>query len=100
MEVTANKYAYVLLLGKIVSVTSQICYAAICFPSRYLDTGPPLWASGQSSLLQIKRSGFDSRQYQIFWEVVGQERGPLSLESTTEELQGSESSEHLLVYLT
>jgi hypothetical protein len=31
-------------------------------------------------------SGFDSRRYQIFWEVVGLERGPLSLVSTTEEL--------------
>jgi hypothetical protein len=29
---------------------------------------------------------FDSRRYQIFWEVVGLERGPLSLVSTTEEL--------------
>jgi hypothetical protein len=31
-------------------------------------------------------SGFDSRRYQIFWEVVGLERGPLSLVSTIEEL--------------
>jgi hypothetical protein len=31
-------------------------------------------------------SGFDSRNYQIFWEVVGLERSPLSLVSTTEEL--------------
>jgi hypothetical protein len=30
--------------------------------------------------------GFDSRHYQIFWEVVGLEWGPLSLVSTTEEL--------------
>jgi hypothetical protein len=30
--------------------------------------------------------GFDSRRYQIFWVVVGLERGPLSLVSTTEEL--------------
>jgi hypothetical protein len=45
---------------------------------------PPLWSSGQSSWLQ--RSGFDSRRYQIFWEVVGLEWGPLSLVSTTEEL--------------
>jgi hypothetical protein len=27
-----------------------------------------------SSWLQIQRSGFDSRRYQIFWEVVGLER--------------------------
>jgi hypothetical protein len=31
-------------------------------------------------------SGFDSRRYQAFWEVVCLERGPLSLMSTTEEL--------------
>jgi hypothetical protein len=27
---------------------------------------PPLWSSGQSSWLQIQRSEFDSRCYQIF----------------------------------
>jgi hypothetical protein len=36
--------------------------------------------------------GFDSRRYQIFWEVVGLERGPLSLVSTTEELLGRNNS--------
>jgi hypothetical protein len=49
----------------------------------------PLWSSGQSSWLQIRRLGFDSQHYQIFWgkkTVVGLERGPLSLVSTTEEL--------------
>jgi hypothetical protein len=30
--------------------------------------------------------GFDSRRYQIFWEVVGLERGPLSLVRITEQL--------------
>jgi hypothetical protein len=30
--------------------------------------------------------GFDSQRYQIFWEVVSLERGPLSLVSITEEL--------------
>jgi hypothetical protein len=52
----------------------------------------PLWSSGQSSWLQIQRSGFDFRRYQIFWEVVGLERGPLSLVSTTEELLGRKRS--------
>jgi hypothetical protein len=46
---------------------------------------PPLWSSGQSSWLQIRRPGFDSRQYQKK-KVVGQERGSLSLVSTIEEL--------------
>jgi hypothetical protein len=36
--------------------------------------------------------GFDSRRYQIFWEVVGVKRGPLSLVSTIEELLGRNSS--------
>jgi hypothetical protein len=47
--------------------------------------GPPLWSSGQSSWLQIRRPGFDSRHYQKK-KVVGLELGPLSLVSTTEEL--------------
>jgi hypothetical protein len=51
-----------------------------------------LWYSGQSSWLQIQRSGFDSRLYQIFWELVGLEWGPLNLVSTTEELLERKSS--------
>jgi hypothetical protein len=51
----------------------------------FTEIGPPLWSSGQSSWLQIRRPGFDSRHYQKK-KVVGLERGPLSLVSTTEEL--------------
>jgi hypothetical protein len=40
----------------------------------------------------IQRSGFDSRRYHIFWEVVGPELGPLSRVSTIEELLGRKSS--------
>jgi hypothetical protein len=49
------------------------------------EARPPLWSSGQSSWLQIRRPGFDSRHYQGK-KVVGLELGPLSLVSTTEEL--------------
>jgi hypothetical protein len=56
------------------------------------ESRPPLWSSGQSSWLQIQRSGLYSRRYQIFWEIVGLERGPLSLVSTIEELLGSSGS--------
>jgi hypothetical protein len=56
----------------------------------------PLWSSGQSSWLQIQRSGFDFRRYQIFWEAVGLGRGSLSLESTTEELLERKSSSSAL----
>jgi hypothetical protein len=45
-----------------------------------------MWSSDQSSWLQIHRSGFDSRSYQIFWEVVCLELGPLNLVSKIEEL--------------
>jgi hypothetical protein len=47
-----------------------------------------LQSSCQSSWLQIQRSGFDSRRYRIFREVVGLERSPLSLMGTTEVLLG------------
>jgi hypothetical protein len=50
-----------------------------------------VWSSGQSSWLQIQRSGFDSRHYKIFW-VVDLERGPLSIVSTIEELFERKSS--------
>jgi hypothetical protein len=36
--------------------------------------------------------GFHSRRFQIFWEPMGLERGPLSLVRTTEELLGINSS--------
>jgi hypothetical protein len=50
----------------------------------------PLRSSG--SWLQIQRSWCNSRCYQIFQEVVGQEWRPLSLVSTIEELLGRKSS--------
>jgi hypothetical protein len=62
------------------------------FFSLIYESRRSLCSSGQSSWLQIQRSGFDSRRYQILWEVVGLERGPLSLVSTTEELLGRKSS--------
>jgi hypothetical protein len=39
-----------------------------------------------------RNPGFHSRRYQIFWEVVGLERGPLGLVSTIEQLLGRNSS--------
>jgi hypothetical protein len=63
-----------------------------CFKGVHLLHYSPLWSTGQSSWLHIQRSGLKSRLYQIFWEVVGLERGPFSLVSTTEELLGRKSS--------
>jgi hypothetical protein len=56
------------------------------------ESRSPLWSSGQSSWLQIQKRGFDSRRYQIFWEVVVLERCSLSLVSTIEELRRRNSS--------
>jgi hypothetical protein len=36
--------------------------------------------------LVVRGPGFDSKRYQIFWEIVGLERGPLSLVRIIEEL--------------
>jgi hypothetical protein len=58
--------------------TEFICYVE--------ESRPSLWSSGQSFWLQIQRLGLDSQSYKIFREVVGLERGPLSLVSTIEEL--------------
>jgi hypothetical protein len=46
----------------------------------------PPWTVPGIALLYFTRSGYDSRRYQFFWDVVGLKRGPLSLVSTTEEL--------------
>jgi hypothetical protein len=53
---------------------------------------PPLWSSGQSSWLQIRRSRVRFPGSTRKKKGVGLERGPLSLVSTTEELLGSNSS--------
>jgi hypothetical protein len=63
-----------------------------CLSFCYLTEWPPLWPSGQSFWLQIQASRFDSKRYQIFWEVVGLEQGLLSLVSTIEELFERKSS--------
>jgi hypothetical protein len=72
-----------------------VCVTVICkVQSQVVSKSPrnPDTNPIQSSWLQIQGSWFDSRLYRIFWEVVGLERGPLSLVSTTEELLGSKNS--------
>jgi hypothetical protein len=64
----------------------EVCYRKENIFAIVPNRGPPLWPNDQSSWLQIRRSGFDSRHYQKKEKVVGLERGPLSLVSTTEEL--------------
>jgi hypothetical protein len=45
-----------------------------------------------SKYLSIRGPGFNSRRHQIFWKVVGLERGPLSLMRIIEELLEWKSS--------
>jgi hypothetical protein len=63
-----------------------------CLRSASEQYGSASVSSSQSSWLQIQRSKFDSRLYQIFWKVVGLERGPLSLVSPTGDLPERKSS--------
>jgi hypothetical protein len=53
---------------------------------------PPLWSMVRVPDYRSRGPGFYSQRYQIFWEVVGLERGPLSLVRTVEELLGRDSS--------
>jgi hypothetical protein len=69
-----------------------VCVRGVCFIDVPVISSCVVWSSGQSSWLQIQRSGFDSQRYKIFWEVVGLEWGSLSLVSTIEELFGRKSS--------
>jgi hypothetical protein len=75
------------------SAQTPLCeLAELSFSLSLITAAPSLWSSGQSSWLQIQRSGLDSRRYQIFWEAVGLARGTLSLVSTIEELLERKSS--------
>jgi hypothetical protein len=55
--------------------TDRLCGLVVRVPS-YRSRGP----------------GFDSRHYQIFWEVVGLERGPHSIVRIIEELLEGKST--------
>jgi hypothetical protein len=59
--------------------------------SRVIQTASVVYWSRVSGYIFIG-PGFDSRPYQMFCEVGGLERGPLSLVRTIEELLGGKSS--------
>jgi hypothetical protein len=46
-------------------VNSRCCFVLLALWTLFMLVWPPLWSSGQSSWLQIQRSGFDSQRYQI-----------------------------------
>jgi hypothetical protein len=94
MNVTVQIYPSAILFSGIRAVCALLGIELwfLSFKPVAHSSWPPLWSRRQSSWLQIQRSGFDFRRYQIYWEVVGLERGPLSLMSIIEELLGRKSS--------
>jgi hypothetical protein len=88
-SVYSLRAGYLTMMSHLQKLNKMKRGVTVYFPVYLLLRGEgrqPLWSSGQSSWLQIQKLGFDSQRYQIFCEVVGLERGPLSLMSTTEEL--------------
>jgi hypothetical protein len=77
--------------------TQQRCYFLLAGECKeYFTAG---WLTMTASGLVVRVPGyrsrspkFDSRRYQIFWEVVGLERGPLSLMRIIEEVLEWKSS--------
>ena len=66
--------------GKLLSIKWDLIFSTIL-----------VWIVSHSDRLRVsgyryRGLGFDSRRYQIFWVVVGLERGPLSLVRSIEEL--------------
>jgi hypothetical protein len=66
----------------------SISTADVCLVSRMTNFVLVVEVPGYRS----RDPGFDSRRYQIFWEAVSLERGPLSLVIITEELLECKSS--------
>jgi hypothetical protein len=63
----------------------RVMYLQTFFIKGFHKLYPPLWSSGRVLGYRSRGHGFDSRRYQILWEVVCLERGPLSLVSTIQE---------------
>jgi hypothetical protein len=63
--------------------------AAIIIGTQKNKNKQTLWLLVSEQTIPTK---FDSWHYQIFWQVVGLEQGPLSLVSTIEELLGRKGS--------
>jgi hypothetical protein len=85
MQNTTFMYLYIIQTKMFIQLLCTLIFGIY-------KAGLPLWSGGQSSGLQIQRSGFNSRHYQIFCEVVGLKRGPLSLVRTIEDLLGRKNS--------
>jgi hypothetical protein len=92
VEIRGNKDKNLSLSPNFIPFSRLRLWRLSVFPCGFPDLGPPLWPSDQSVCLQIQRLRIRFPAYQIFWEVGGLERGPLSLVKTTEELLEWKSS--------
>jgi hypothetical protein len=85
-----SSYACCRLVAVVLGKLSFRCFSLSCganrgFISIICIQQPSLLYIGQSSGLQIQRSGLYCQHYHMFREVVGLERGPLSLLSIIEQ---------------
>jgi hypothetical protein len=78
------------LLGRTRSVHCNIHWLLVYL--RVADSGSLCGLVVRVPGYRSRGLGFHSRRYEIFWVVVGLERGPLNLVSTIEELLGRNSS--------
>jgi hypothetical protein len=67
--------------------------APVAYTDEFCGLNPRIWINlsrptknDRPFRLVVRDSGFDSRLYRIFWEVVSLERGPHILVRITEEL--------------
>jgi hypothetical protein len=83
--------------GPNINTTRTLTYTFIIAEIKFCKTVwvilPPTWSRGQKSWLQIQRTRDSiSSATRFFWELMGLERGPLSLVKITEELLEWKSS--------
>jgi hypothetical protein len=84
-----------ILLPNVIFPSTQhtsFCVFSTCFDLRRSSAGATNYLVLRVPGYESRGPGFDSRRYHIFWEVVGLERGPLSLVNITEELLEWKSS--------
>jgi hypothetical protein len=73
-------------LDRSATVTGSINLYPLDFTSNLVFTGRLCGLLFRVPGYKSRNPGFDSRLYQIFWDVVSLERGPLSLVRIIEEL--------------